>query len=82
MKPLYHRLSQKTIDAMIGKMTYAELMEKYRQPDWCQYPEALNGMWGCWSLTDNAPGGMRTKICKTFCSGCEFYSDTQTKQSL
>jgi hypothetical protein len=32
-------------------MTYAEIEKRYPQPPWCNYPEAVMGVMGCWSLT-------------------------------
>lgn len=32
-------------------VTWNELPEIYLQPEWCQYPKALDGPMGCWSLT-------------------------------
>lgn len=49
-----------------SKMLVGAFLKKYSQPDWCNYPEALAGMMGCWSLT--LPGKIRAfKDCK----GCE-----------
>ena len=31
-------------------LTVEEFMQRYKQPPWCEYPEALGGMMGCWSL--------------------------------
>ena len=33
-----------------SKMTVGEFLERFKQPDWCEYPEALAGQMGCWSL--------------------------------
>jgi len=30
--------------------TWGQLKSEYQQPKWCQYPDALGGMMGCWSL--------------------------------
>ena len=46
-------------------------MDTFKQPDWCEYYEALNGNMGCWSLMDLAKDGMRTKISEEFCKGCD-----------
>lgn len=43
----------------------------YKQPDWCKYPNALEGQMGCWSLMDLSKDGLRTKISKDFCKGCD-----------
>ena len=40
-----------------SKMTYGDFTERYKQPAWCNYPGALMGQMGCWSLT--IPGKIR-----------------------
>lgn len=67
----WHELSQEKIDELISKkVTLKYVMDNYKQPDWCNYPNALEGVMGCWSLTDNRKDGLRTKISKQFCSNC------------
>jgi len=34
------------------RTTWGDVLRTYRQPDWCGYPEALQGPFGCWSLLD------------------------------
>ena len=51
------------------KMTYAELAEKYPQPKWCGYPEALEGVMGCWSLLD-----FRVTS-EDYCKDCDCYRE-------
>ena len=41
--------------------------EGYAQPDWCGYPNALDGMMGCWSLLHRKVSG------KQYCSNCECF---------
>lgn len=31
-------------------ITWGEFLERYQQPDWCSYPDALGGPMGCSSL--------------------------------
>lgn len=38
-----------------------------KQPDWCDYPEADQPFFGCWSLLD----GMVTD--ENYCKECECY---------
>ena len=33
-------------------MTWGDVLKEYQQPDWCNYPDALQGVMGCWSLLD------------------------------
>jgi hypothetical protein len=78
----YHEIPASELDAVIadGK-TWGHVLENYKQPDWCEYPEALNGIWGCWSLTDNSPDGLRTKISEQYCSTCEYCKNKVSDQS-
>ena len=69
MKQTYwHRLSRKRKNEILDKggMTYGEFMEKYKQPDWCNYHQALSGIMGCWSLM--TPDYV---INRKFCKDCE-----------
>lgn len=53
------------------KRTIGYLKEHYKQPKWCNYPNALDGPFGCWSLMDLY--GDRKKISREFCSKCDCY---------
>jgi hypothetical protein len=71
----FHELSQEEIDALIAeKKTVGYIMENCKQPDWCDYPEALSMAFGCWFLCDLSKDGTRTKITKKFCKGCEYFN--------
>lgn len=71
----FHELEQTEIDILIAdKKTVGYIMENYKQPDWCNYPEALSMAMGCWSLCDLSKDGLRTKISKDFCKGCDCFS--------
>ena len=71
----FHEISQEEVDKLIAdKKTIGYIMETYKQPDWCKYPNALDGQMGCWSLMDLSKDGLRTKISKDFCKGCDEYS--------
>ena len=68
-RPFLHELTPGEIDKILAeKIKIGELMERYRQPDWCGYPGALEGQMGCWSLMDLK--GLRCKISKDFCCDC------------
>lgn len=78
--PYWHEAPQEEIDKYIkeGKIAYY-VFSLYRQPEWCDYPDALS-LLGCWSLTDVRKNGMRKKISPDFCSGCpEFNKDYNNK---
>jgi len=70
-KPYFHKLPQKEIDKLIKeKRTVGYILKSYKQPSWCNYPEALSMTMGCWSLCDLKKNGLRTKISKKFCQSC------------
>ena len=51
MKKYWHKLSKEEQQKLIeGGLTVEELMERFKQPDWCTYINALGGNLGCWSL--------------------------------
>lgn len=75
-KNYFHKVSQEEIDNLISeKKSWRYVMENYKQPNWCQYHEALNGTMGCWSLTDISKKSLRTKISKKFCSDCDCFAN-------
>jgi len=64
----WHKIPKEDQEAIIrfGKMTLGEFMTKYKQPEWCSYPDALRGQMGCWSLI--TPGGV---INEAYCGQCD-----------
>lgn len=71
-KRYFHELSQEEVDKLIAdKKNWGDIMREYKQPDWCNYPNTLEGTMGCWSLVDLSKDGLRTKISKDFCKGCD-----------
>ena len=50
--------------------TWQYVIDNYKQPDWCTYPEALAGDFGCWSLvySDHSAEGLFL-VCKD-CDYC------------
>jgi len=70
-KPYFHKISQEEVNKLVKeKKTVEYLLENYKQPDWCKYPEALSMTLGCWSLCDIEKDGLRTKISEEFCKNC------------
>ncbi len=64
----FHELTEAEFKRLAKKkprMTWGELAEKYPQPPWCAYPDAVYGIMGCWSLTS-----FMVKD-KKFCRNCE-----------
>ena len=72
----FHEISQDEVDKMIAdKKSIGYVMENYKQPDWCNYPEALSMTIGCWALCDLTKDGLRTKISKEFCKECDSFGN-------
>jgi hypothetical protein len=69
-KRYWHKLQDSTIKRLVkNKVTIQECMKRYKQPDWCEYPNALEGVMGCWSLMDSMD--LRHKISLEYCASCE-----------
>jgi hypothetical protein len=78
-KRFWHRAPQKEIDEFIkSKPTFEQMYNKYQQPGWCTYPEALSGAMGCWSLV----GDNRTAISKSFCKTCDLYKKKRKSRRI
>lgn len=72
----FHEISQDEVDKLIAdRKSIGYVMENYKQPDWCNYPEALSMTMGCWSLCDLTKDGLRTKISKEFCKECDCFGN-------
>jgi hypothetical protein len=70
-RPYFHELTPEQIETLLkGKCTWGNLAKNYRQPEWCNYPDALEGIMGCWSLIDMTKDGYRTKISREYCKDC------------
>ena len=77
-KPYFHLLPAADFERLkaAGK-TWSYAMKHYRQPDWCGYPNALDGMMGCWSLVWRQVTG------EAYCAkGCECYKPAQNRKAL
>lgn len=71
MKKYFHKLKKKEYEELMkSDKTIADVMEEFSQPDWCNYPEALAGEMGCWSLV------FRHGVSKKYCKNCDcFYCE-------
>jgi hypothetical protein len=50
-KPYWHELTEEQRQTIIRNGINAqEAIDTYAQPDWCNYPDAIGGYLGCWSL--------------------------------
>ena len=64
----YHELTKEEFAKLEEqKLTWGQVAKDYPQPKWCSYPEAVNGVMGCWSLMDYRVTG------RDFCRNCEHY---------
>ena len=69
-KPYFHELTEDEFNALVeSKITWGDVMQKYSQPDWCEYPNALEGQMGCWGLVFRTV----SKRGETYCTACECY---------
>jgi len=77
LNPFFHRLSKKKLEALKKEgRTWGWLMDNYRQPRWCGYPDALEGMMGCWSLI----GGHTNR--QSDCKHCELNGYYETGDEI
>jgi hypothetical protein len=73
-KRYFHELEQSEIDILlVEKKTVGDVLRSYKQPEWCDYPDALEMSMGCWSLCDMSQGGLRTKISREYCKNCDCF---------
>ena len=54
---------------IVQRKTYEWLQQRYKQPEWCDYPGALKGLMGCWSLI-SWPWRMNRHRCSS-CDCCK-----------
>lgn len=49
----FHELTEEEYKKIVESKKYktmTEFEQDYPQPEWCQYPDAIFGVMGCWSL--------------------------------
>lgn len=62
----FHEMSRQEIYALRrGTKLDREFVDTFKQPEWCNYPDALDSILGCWRLNSF---GVR---CKSSCENCE-----------
>lgn len=68
MKPKWNEVNEKEQKEIIsnGEITWEQFADRYDQPEWCNYPDALHGMFGCWSLL------FKRRERAEDCRNCEF----------
>ena len=68
----FHKLTRDEWSEIIkskGVQDYSweDAAKDYPQPEWCKYPQAVQGVMGCWSLMDFRVTG------RNFCKNCDCY---------
>jgi hypothetical protein len=77
MKKYWHEIPEDEMKTLLSKpLTESYVLDNYLQPDWCEYPEALRGLMGCWSLT----GNNRIHIGLDFCKKCDCFIAEKNKK--
>ena len=62
----FHNLTQEEFGKLVKRgMTWQECAKLYPQPKWCEYPNAVCGMMGCWSLMSHIIKNYKS------CENCE-----------
>ncbi len=66
-RPFWHRFNEYDQEYIVKQsgLVVRKFIKKYRQPDWCNYYEALSDILGCWSLM----GGLIH--CESDCCDCD-----------
>jgi len=66
MGKYFHEITKREFNRAVKKgLTWAEMARLYPQPKWCGYPDAVQGLMGCWSLMDFMVKN------EGFCKGCD-----------
>jgi hypothetical protein len=66
----FHELTNEEYKVLEDNGTrWCDLPSLYPQPEWCNYPDALDGEMGCWSLV------YRTGVSKEYCKNCECFKN-------
>jgi hypothetical protein len=67
MKQYFHELTIDEYNQLKASgATWEDVEDTYDQPAWCNYPDALAGIMGCWSLIE-----LSVKD-KSYCCACEY----------
>lgn len=46
-KIYFHNIANKYKKEILLDLTFSQILENYKQPDWCGKHESLNGLFGC-----------------------------------
>lgn len=76
----WHEISQDELQKLLDEnVTIRYINQHYKQPDWCNYPNALTFTLGCYSLCDLSKDGARTKISTEFCKNCDCFNNKKNE---
>jgi hypothetical protein len=65
MEKYFHELTDEEYQQLMDSgITVNQLLDTYLKPDWCNYPGALDGPMGCWSLFYRFKGNVSREYCK------------------
>lgn len=59
--------------------TWGGLGKRFKQPDWCNYPDALEGEMGCWSLLGVWMNSSEIVFSREFCKDCDCYVGNESE---
>ena len=83
MKKYWHELENKEVEKIMkSNIKVGEFLNKYKQPDWCNYHEALSGIIGCWSLMRTKSNNYKSIITEEYCKTCELYESSVNLNKL
>ena len=64
----FHELTRDEFKSLVDKkLLWWQVAEDYPQTEWCSYPDAVQGVMGCWSLMSF----MVTE--RNYCKNCDCY---------
>ncbi|HDY68991.1 MAG TPA: hypothetical protein ENH85_14525 [Candidatus Scalindua sp.] len=73
----FHELTKKDYFELAKRgITYKKLAKLHPQPKWCGYPNATEGVMGCWSLTSFMINS------ENDCKKCDLYYKYETGKSF
>jgi len=79
----FHELTDEEFDKLLkdGGMTWKECSYKYPRPEWCNYPDAVCGLTGCWSLRGHWGNARRIRKIED-CEGCDLLNVVTTPAAI
>lgn len=68
MVKFFHELTRDEFNKLCETgISWGECAKEYPQPEWCSYPNAIQGVMGCWYLMEFKVRG------RPSCRGCAYY---------